>query len=353
MKTLRLFPLFPLLAGLTLAACDDTGPTEPSLDDLGNLTVEEALTLEALADPTTTELALSLATVQTGAAHRRGRFGSPSEDLVGQAENRFRNAEQAYAKGELVRAMEQHREGRRLVARAMEAAGGPWAIQAQLERLESLPVMVAGDPEGYQDPQGFGLQLGELGQGARNAYRKGNRIQAGEMGVLGEQAVRRRQRDQDNALAAHPEVKVELGATAIELAQGILDEEGADEEQLDLMAVAQEFQARANDLLEAGEVRWAAHFAHLAEWWALKAVVLPGGVTDAEAAFLLELAQTLYDEAVVAVGDEPDELQAALLRRATHMLEAGEANLSNGTCRGLGALWQVAVISSYLIPDVV
>ena len=351
MKTLRLFPLLPLLGGIALAACDDTGPTEPSLDDFDNLTVEEALTLEVLADPASTEVALSLATVQTNAAHRRGRAWSAGEDLVAQAENRFRNAEQAYADGELVRAMEQHREARRLVAQAMEGAGGPRALQGQVERLESLPVMVAGDPESFQDPQGFGLQLGELGRQARNAYQKGNRIQAGGMGVLGEQALRKRQRDQNNVLANYPELQVELGATAIELAQGILDDQGANEEQLDLMAVAQELQARAVEALDAGDVRWAAHFAHLAEWWALKAVVLPGGVTDDEAAFIRDLAITLYDEAVVAVGDEPDELQAALLLKATHMLEAGEANLANGTCKGMGAFWQVAVISSYLIPD--
>ena len=352
MKTLRLLPLLPLLGGLALAACDDSGPTEPVLDDPASLTVEEALTLEVLADPASTEVALSLATTQAGAAHRRGRAWSPGEDLVAQAENRFRNAEQAFANGELVRAMEQHREGRRLVAQAMESAGGRWAVQAQLERLESLPVMVAGDPEGFQDPQGLGLQLGELGRGARNAYQKGNRIQAGEMGVLGEQAVRRRQRDQDNVLAAYPEVKVELGAVAITLARGILDEQGgADDLQADLLAVAQVLQDKAVEALEAGDVRWAVHFAHQAEWWALKAVVLPGGVTDEEATDLMELAKTLYDEAVAAVGGEPDELQAALLLKASRMLEAGEANLSNGTCRGLGAFWQVAVISTYLIPD--
>jgi len=351
MKTLRLFSLLPLLGGLTLAACDDTGPTEPSLDDPGNLTVEEALTLEVLADPASTELALSLATVQTSAAYRWGMAWSSAEDIITQAENRFRNAEQAYANGELARAMEQHREARRLVAQAMERAGGSQALQGQVERLESLPVMVAGDPDCFQDPQGLAHQLGELGQQARNAYRKGNRIRAGEMGVLGEQALRKRQRDQANLLAGHPEVKIELGAEAIELANRILADQGADDEQLYILAVAEELQTIAVEALEAGDLRWAVHFAHLAEWWALKAVVLPGGSSDEEAAFIHDLAQTLYDEALIAVGEEPDELQAALLLRATRMLEAGEANLSNETGRGLGAFWQVAVLSSYLIAD--
>jgi hypothetical protein len=213
-----------------------------------------------------------------------------------------------------------------------------------VERLESLPVMVAGDPECFQDPQGFGLQLGELAQGARNAYGRGNRIQAAQMGILGEQALRKRQRDQSNLLAGHPEVKIELGAAAVALAGSILDETGADEEQEELLAVAQTFLDRA---LEEEDLRWAVHYAHLAEWWALKAVVLPGDVTDQEAQDMLSLAQELYAAAVAGVED-PDELQAALLEMAERMLATGEENRSNGTCRGLGALWQAAVISSYL-----
>ncbi len=348
MKTSKALSILPLLGALGLGACDDGGPV--AIEDLPDeLTVEEALTLEVLADPTTTELALEMATAQTGAAHRRGRMGSPGEEITVQAQQRFRDAEEAFQNGDLVRAMEQHREARRLVAQAMEAAGGRWALQAQVERLESLPVMVAGDPESFQDPQGFSLQLGELGQGARNAYQKGNRVQAGQLGILGEQAMRKRQRDQTGALAANPEVKIALGDAAIALAWSILDEQEADEEQLDLMAVAEEFQAQAVEAQEAGELRIAAHYAHLAEWWALKAVVLPGGITEEEVQSILALAQDLYGQAVEYVGEEPDDLQAALLLRAEHMLTAGEENLNNGTCRGLGALWQVAVISSYLL----
>ena len=111
--------------------------------------------------------------------------------------------------------MEQHREARRIVAQAMQGAGGAMALQAQFERLEALQVMVQGDPESFQDPQGFALQLGKLAEGARYAYQNGNRIQACQMGVLAEQAVRTRQRDQANVLASHPELKVALGAAAI------------------------------------------------------------------------------------------------------------------------------------------
>jgi hypothetical protein len=331
-----------------VAACEDPGPTAPFEDLPETLTVEEQLTLEVLSDPTSTEVALAMATTQIAAAHRRGRAWSSSEDLTAQAENHFRNAEQAFAQGDLVRAMEQHREARRVVAQAMQAAGGSLALQAQYERLEAMQVMVQGDPESFQDPQGFALQLGKLAEGARYAYRNGNRIQACQAGVLAEQAVRTRQRDQDNVLAQHPEIKVQLGAAAIALAREILGE-GAKEAELDLLAVAEELQAMAEEALGSGEVRWAVHYARIAEWWALKAVVLPDGISDEEAAFILELAQAQYAEAVAAVGTEPDEIEAALLEKAARMLAVGEENLANGACRGLGALWQAAVISSFLV----
>jgi hypothetical protein len=349
MKTLRPFHLIPLLGGLALGACQDDGPTglEALPDDL---TVEEELTLEVLSNPELTEVALALATTQESAAHRRGRMWSSGEDLTAQAENQFRKAEQAFAQGDLVRAMERHREARRLVAQAMQTAGGAWALQAQFERLESLPAMVQGDPEGFQDPQGFALQLGKLAEGARKAQQGGNRVQAAQMGVLGEQALRKREREHAGVLAEHPEVRVALGAEALELATELVGE-GADEEQLDLLAVAEALQDRAETALADGYDRWAAHYAHLSTWWALKAVVLPGGVTDEDASGILELALGLRDGAEAALGTEPDEIQAALWAWAVRMLEAGEANQSNGTCRGLGALWQAAVIFSYLIPD--
>jgi HEPN domain-containing protein len=346
MKALRPLRFVPLMGGLLLAACDDGGPTGPNLE---SLTLEEQLTLEVLADPTTAEVALALATTQTGAAHRRGRAWSPGEDITAQAEHQFRNAEQAFAQGDLVRAMERHREGRRLVAQAMEGAGGPRALGALVERLESLPVTVAADPDGFHDPQGFGVQMAGLAEGARNAYRKGNRIRAGEMGVLAEQAVRLRQRDQTHALAGNPELKVELGAQAVALAERILGEEGTADERMDFLEVAKGFQSKAEESLLAGELRWAAHYAHLAQWWALKAVVLPDGVTEEEIEALQELAQTLFDDASAAVESDPTELKEALLQRAARLLEAGRSNQNNGTCRGLGALWQSAVISAYLV----
>lgn len=346
MKTTRFLSALPLLGILALGACDDTGPM--GLDD-ETLSVADQLTLELLADPAATQAALELAGGQTSMARRRGRAFSTGESYALQAQVHFQNAQQALAQGNQTRALEQAREGRRMVVRAMEAAGGPMALGALVEHLSALPLAVTSDPAGYEDCEGLGNQLGQLAEGARNQYRKGNRIQAGELGVLAEQAVRARRRTQEHTLAAQPEVLVELASAAVTLADGLLQAAGADEEQLTLLAAAQEYLAQAVAAQEGGDTRAAAHFAHLAEWWALKAVVIPGGITDEEVLALRDLATTLLADATAAVGSEPTELQADLLAKATRMLETGVAAANNGTCRGLGAVWQAAVIASYLL----
>jgi len=133
------------------------------------------------------------------------------------------------------------------------------------------------------------------------------------------------------------------------LAERILTEQGADEEQAAFLASAKEFQARAEAALAAGELREAAYLAGLAEWQALKALVLPGGITDEEIRAMLNLATEQYTAAVAAVGENPTELQARLLLRARHMLENGEEHVLAGNVRGIGALWRSAVISTWLI----
>lgn len=347
MKTARSLMILTLLAGSALVACQEEGPLEPSLD---TLSVEDQLTLEILADPVSMEAALELASVQESAAHRRGWRWQNGGNYVTQAEHCFRTAQEAFAQGNQVRAMKQAREGRRLVALAVESAGGPTAVQGMIERLESLPLEVSADPDAFLNSQKLGLQLGQLATQARTAYRKGQSAEAGGLGVLAEQAFRHNRRHQNQVGAGRAEVMVALGGEAVELATELVGAQSAtDTEQADLLETAKQFQASAEAALEAGEDRRAAHLAHLAQWWSLKAVVLPGGITDEEARAMLDLAETLLAEATTALGPEPTELQAALLTRATRLLERGKEGAGNGTCRGLGALWQSAVISSYLL----
>jgi hypothetical protein len=356
MKTIRPILTVTVLSFFPLAACQDGDITEPIVQELS---LEDEITLELLGDASSMETALDLAGVQTSAANRRGwgwgagwgAGGGAHDNQMSQAELCFRNAQEALAQGDQVRALEQAREGRRLVAQAIEAAGGSNAIVGMVERLEALPLAVTADPDVFSNSGKLGLQLGKLAVMARKAIRAGEQTRAGALGVLSEQAFRHNHRRQNLVGAGRPELAVAFGAEAAGLAKRILSEQdpAADTEQLDLLATAEEFQLQAERALETGEGVRAAHFAHMAQWWALKAVVLPGGITDEEARFILGVATTLLDQAGVAVGLEPTDLQAALLAKATRMLEHGKANLENGECRGIGALWQSAVISSYLI----
>ncbi|MBT8397554.1 MAG: hypothetical protein HKO65_13605 [Gemmatimonadetes bacterium] len=350
MKTIRSPLALGALSLVLLSACQDDGPTAPSLTELA---LEDQIALELLADPATSETALELAGVQTSAAQRRGwAWGSNNQNRHTRARECFREAEAALAKGDQVRAMERAREGRALVAQDIAMAGGPNAIVGMVERLESLPVMVAADPDAFVTSGKLGLQIGKLAERAREALRAGDQTRAGSLGVLGEQAFRHNHRHQHQLGSPRAEIAVALGGEAIQLAERLLAEQAvADSEGQELLATAKEFLARAERALEAGEDARAVHLARLAEWWALKAVVLPGGITDEEARLILGVTETLLGEArsFIASLPEPTALQIALLTKAGRMFERGKANLENGVCRGLGALWQSAVISSFLI----
>ncbi len=344
-----------LLAAFTtalLAACQDEGPTSFEFEDLA---LEDQIALELLADPSSSETALELAGVQTTAAQRNGWGWGSNQHQRSQAQQRFREAEAALAQGDQLRAMKRAREGRSLVAQAIELAGGPQAIVGMVERMEALPAMISADPDAFANPGKLGLQIGQMAERARQALQAGDRTRAGALCVLGEQAFRHNHRHQyqhqQGFGGTRAELAVALGGEAIELAGRILDGQPiSDAESQEYLDTAEEYLGQARVALDAGEDTRAAHLAHLAQWWALKAVVLPGGITDEEAREILGLAETLLTNAKDALsGVEPSDLQAALLARAERLLERGKEKLGNGECRGLGALWQSAVISSYLL----
>ena len=347
MTILRTLPVLATAGLLLLSACQGDDPTGP---DLLDFSMEDQLALELLSDPSTTETALELAGVQAAAAHGRGWSWGSKSNPSAQAENCFQEARNALQQGDLLRARDRLREGRRLVAESIRMSGGHKSLLGMVERLETLPSAVEADPDAFVNPGQLGLQLGQLASMARKAYGAGNQIRAGALGVLAEQAFRNRYRHRIQTALADPALAVDLGAEALELATRLLSDPSGvtSTESQGYLATAEEYLASAQEALEAGEDVRAAHLAQLAAWWALKAVILPGGITDEEAQDLLSLAETLLAEAVTAVGPEPDAVQAALLKRATDLLERGEANLSSGACRGIGASWQSAVISSYL-----
>lgn len=349
----RIGTLFAVLA--VAAACGDQGPVAP-LDDNLSLDREAEIALSVLNDDLATEAALAMADVSAGAARRAGmgpRYQQSAGSLANQARFRFQAALQAMGEGQRLEATVRAREARRLVAQAMMEAGGPAALPAAVQRIDDLREAVRADMGAYDDAQGLLGELSQLGQAARNQLRKGQTLDAAATGVLAEQRHRHRYRWQNmdsGARVERAEFMVELGETAVSLATRLLNAGGGpDEEQARFLAVAEEELAQAVEALEAGDAWRAVHLAHLAQWSALKAVVLPDGVTDEEARALHELAESLLTQAALAVGSEPTALQEAILIRAARLIAHGEEKLADGETRGIAAFWQAAVLCTWLL----
>ena len=115
------------------------------------------------------------------------------------------------------------------------------------------------------------------------------------------------------------------------------------------LANAHEMLEKAEQALANGNFARAVHFAQHAQWSALKAVILPGGITQEELRTMLQLAEALLMDAEVALGDEASGLELRLLNRAGSLIEIGIERLEAGHKRGVAALWRSAVISTWLI----
>ncbi len=352
MKKLSSRGALSLLGTVVFAACADDGPLAPSVNQ--SLAFEDEIALELLADPEGVEVALATVEVDLGGATRigidQGGLAAATE-LATEARVRYAEARASLEIGQRDRAADQAREARRLVARAAEAARGRHMAAALVERIEDLQALVDDDPDGYDRAEGLASELRRLAESARGALDAGDRDRAGGLGVLAEQRHRdrvRRVTDVDTRLA-RARLAVALGGTAVGLASGILEDQGADEEQLRFLAAAREYLAGAERALAAGEPRRAVHLAELAQWSALKALVLPGGVTMEEARAVERLAVGLYERAVVVLGDGATPLQAELLGRARRHIAHGQQLLEEGYVRGVAPLWRAAVLCTWLI----
>lgn len=346
MKTLRALPLVPVIAWLGLSACDDAGPVDPLVEQLS---VVDEIALRTIEDSSALNVALDLAQVSESVARRNGfRWGAHMAG-AGEIQAMFQAARGEYRNGSQAGALDRLQEGRRMVARAIQASAGPAAIQSMVERLEHQASLIAEEPDEYVDPASLQAEMVALGQAARHAWGKGDGVGAGQLAVLGEQRLRQRHREDHADRSVRAELAVRLGASAIALATRILEETGATEEQLRFLQGAAEYQAHAVASLEAGNHRRAVHFARWAEWWALKAVVVPGGITDEELRYMVDLADGLLADARAAVGADPTSPRQALLTKAARLIEAGTTRIQDGNVRGLGPLWLGSVICFFLL----
>lgn len=350
MRPSRIFAALPLLGVMFFAACQGGEPTAPLADD-AFLTREDAIALDVLSFDGAIDAALAVAYGPVEAMGRHGRgygfgFGAGAANDALEARLRFQEAirlmEQHDSAGAVVRA----REARRLVARAGQSAVGGRFATGAVERIESMAGWAGENPGLYHDPVGLQGEMNRWAEQARLRLRQNDDLGAGELRVLAEQRMRQRSRDDGNGIGlGGADVSVALGASAVALATQLLDEEGADDEQLRYLEAAIEYQRAAEAALEAGWVGRAIHLSDLAEWAALKSVVLPGGVTVEETYAMLELAESLY--ATAAAGALTDR-ETILLQRARTMMDHAIDALASGSVRPVVPLWRAAVVCFWI-----
>lgn len=362
MKTLRSHPSLALLAILAIAACEDGTPTAPIVEELFSL--NETVELEVLASTGNITVALELADASNNAAGSLGDVRTQDgRKFQDRARLRFADAQNDLARGDRRAALDKARDARRLVVRAIQATGGSRAVVAMVERLEAVASTIGEDTDSFDNPADVAIELNMLAVSARDALSRGDTMRAGERAVLGDQRTHdrrnRRGRDRrpdgagnDRGSDVGPrraELALELGATAVALAERLVENDVLDDEQLRFLATAHELLEKAHSAFAEGHYGRAVHYAEAASWAALKAVVVPGGISEEEMRAMLDLAKSLREEARAAIGDAPTEVQLSMFKRAGRLIELGEEMVSQGKQRGVGPLWRGTVISSWLI----
>jgi HEPN domain-containing protein len=359
MKQMTTHRLLALLAVFALPACGES--TVEPLD--ASLTVDEALELALLEDPGSRDIVVEL----TDATHDVATdFGDPGavegRDLSAQAREGFLRAHESARAGDHRRALDEARLARRLAARALVATGGAEAVEALIERIEELVLSLDDeDDDVFDDPELMKERLERIAAQARELHEQGHLVAAAERALLAEQVVRYHRGRRDHRGDVRPDrarLAVALAGTAVALAERLVDAEDTPvpatatdvrERQNRWLAHAKRMLALAEEALVSGRYARAVHFAHHAHWSALKAVILPGGITEDELRAMAELAHRLFEEARVALGDDPTELEERLLALAGRLIERGEQKLEEGHVRGVAPLWRGAVISRWLI----
>jgi HEPN domain-containing protein len=342
-----------LLGVAVLGACD-TG-TDVRLDEL---TAAEHAELEVLTDQGSFEVGLEMSEITNNVATELGVDGATTGRLLrAEARALFDQAREAMQDGDRIRALDAARRARILLARALVAAGGEAAVEALIERIEALALTA--DDEVFDDPEAVRARLEEIAADARELLDRGDTLAAAARALLGEQVARfhRGRRDHSDIATDRARLAVDLARSAVALAERLLADDAIPTDATTdrvtdrnrWLYLAKELLARSERALENGYLRRAVHLAHHAQWAALKAVILPGGVTEAEIRAIADLAQELLAQATEAVGDDPTELEQRLLTHAERMIALGLERLEMGEKRGVAALWRAAVVCHWLL----
>jgi uncharacterized protein (UPF0332 family) len=360
MNNVRRSPLPPLLFAFGLMGCDDVG-TDPGFDEL---TPDQQLELSVLEDAGSFDAVVEMTSINASVASTLGNTGSSeATSLNAQAGAAFEDARAAHQAGDHQGALDASRIARRLVARALIATGGVPAVEDLLERLEDL--LLTMDAEVVDDPDALRAELETILAEATALLDSGDSVGAAARAILGEQRVRLRRgrhlRDFDVG-EERARIEVAFASTAITLAERLLVDDVVPDVAVSDVAVTDVANRRNRWLMQArrwldvaqtalGKERYAraVHAAWHAQFSALKAVILPGGVTAEEIRAIHELAVELFGQAEASLPDDATQLQLRVLNRAADLIEIGVRKLESGHKRGVAALWRSSTMSSWLI----
>jgi hypothetical protein len=363
MKTLLDLRVLALGALIATAACDDAA-TDPTFDDLD---AQDALELAVLEDEGSFDAALTFVGVVGETQVDLGRPDAEARGFRLQAAALFAEARRAHLAGEGRRAIDTARAARRLVARALIASGGLPAVEDLLERLEDAGVTL--DDAVVDDPDALRAELEAILDEARTALAAGDSVEAVAWAILGEQRLRLRRGHHFRAFDIGQDrarFEVAVAAASVRLAERLIeagevpdavaDVQPTDAAMADVperrtrwLGLAKRWLSRAEEALANGHFARAVHASGHAQWSALKAVVLPGGITREEIRLLVRVSETLLEEARSAVGDDPGEVQARVLNRAEELRALGVRMIEAGRVRGIAPLWRSASMSAWLV----
>ncbi len=300
MKTFKPNRTLAFLGMLAVASCDEGTPTDPAVEEL--FTLAETIELDVLASTGSIDVALELADA-SNIGDVRAEDGRRFHD---RARSRFTDAQDDLDRGNRRAAIDKARDARQLVVRSIEATGGQRAVVAMVERLEAVASIIGEDVDSFVNPAEVAAELNVIALSARDALSRGDTARAGERAVFGDQRTHdrrtdgRRGRDRgtdrtgnDRRSDVGPdraELAIQLGVTAVALAERLLENDVLDDEQTRYLETAHELLEKAHTAFAEGQFGRAVHFAEAASWSALKAVVLPGGITEEELREMVDLA---------------------------------------------------------------
>ena len=366
MRIHRISRFSALLALFAVAACDDV-VVDPALEEMAPAEIAE---LAVLADEGSFDVAVDMTSVANDVAMDRGQPGaSDARSLNADARAAFAEARSAYLAGDHRRALDASRVARRLVARALIATGGVPAVDDLIERLEDM--LLTMDDEVFDDPEALRAELEAIVAEAKALLEAGDSVGAAARAILGEQRarLRRGRHHRDFRISSdRARFEVALARTAVGLAERLLQDDVITDEQVETdtrasdspetdvsdrrnrwLAHAKKWLERAENALANGHFARAVHAAHHAQWSALKAVILPGGITEEEIRAMVDLAQELHAQAEAAIGDDPTDFELRVFNRAGDLIEIGIRRLEAGHKRGVAALWRSSLMSRWLI----